>query len=320
MKTFYFILFIIIALAMPNLSKAQDEDCCEEDDKYGKEGEMTDAEWRQQFDELTARKKGLEENFKNFGKDITDLKALLNQKTNDANSSEKALYDALGMTKSSLEDFKKKFSETEKKILNRTGTPVDARKFYFDEIAASKAKCLPEYWTRYTTMKQKLEQWEKDSQVAVKEDKYTVVKGDCLWRIAGKKEIYNNPKYWPKIWEANEDGVISAPAHTPKKITNPNLIYPGQVLRIPTLTAEDLKKMSDNTYIMKNVKKIKEIEGNKTKSKKEQKKKKYKTKDIKKTDKTKKKTEIKKDATKEVKKDVKKDDKKEVKKDTKIKK
>lgn len=302
-KTFYFILAILFALAV-NISLAQDEDCCEEDDKYGKEGEITDAEWQQQMEELTARKKGLEENIKAYGTDIQDLKALLSQKISDANNAENELYLALGTTKAGLEDYKRKFSETEKKILNRTGTPADARKYYFNEIAASKAKCLPEYWQRYITMKQKLEQWEKESLVSVKEDKYTVVKGDCLWKIAGKKEIYSNPKYWPKIWEANEDGVISAPAHTPKKITNPNLIYPGQVLRIPTLTAEDLKKLTDNTYIMKNVKRIKEIEGNKTKSKKD--KKKYKTKDIKKVDKTKKKVDVKKD--------VKKDDKVKIKK------
>ncbi|MBI5403156.1 MAG: LysM peptidoglycan-binding domain-containing protein [Ignavibacteriae bacterium] len=154
-------------------------------------------------------------------------------------------------------------------------------------------------------MKQKLEQWEKESLIAVKEDKYTVVKGDCLWKIAGKKEIYSNPKYWPKIWEANEDGVISAPAHTPKKITNPNLIYPGQVIRIPTLTNEDLKKLVDNTYIMKNVRKIKELEGDKKKNQ-SQKKKKYKTKDIKKVDKTKNKGDVKKE--------VKKDDKIKIKK------
>jgi len=288
MKTFYFVIFIVFALTFQNFAFAQDEDCCEEDDKYGKGGEITDAEWQQQMDELTARKKALDENLSTYSKEIEGLKVNLNQKSNEIQTAENGFYSILGMNKTGLEDFKKKFDETEKKVLNRTGTPADARKFYFDEIAASKAKCLPIYWDRYVTMKQKLEQWEKESQIAVKEDKYTVVKGDCLWRIAGKKEIYGNPRYWPKIWEANEDGVISAPPSTPKKVTNPNLIYPGQVLRIPTLTDEDLKKMTDNKYINKNVKKIKELEG---KDKKVTNKKKNKAKEIKKIDKTKKKDE-----------------------------
>lgn len=45
---------------------------------------------------------------------------------------------------------------------------------------------------------------------------------DCLWNIAKKKSIFDNPFKWPKIYNANKD-----------KIKDPNLIYPGQVLTIP---------------------------------------------------------------------------------------
>ncbi len=55
---------------------------------------------------------------------------------------------------------------------------------------------------------------------------YTVVyrKGpkDCLWRIAGRH--YQNPRKWKKIYQANKD-----------RIKNPDLIYPGWVLKIPKL-------------------------------------------------------------------------------------
>lgn len=57
---------------------------------------------------------------------------------------------------------------------------------------------------------------------APKQDEtYTVKKGDCLWNIA--KEFYGNGSKYTKIYEANKD-----------KIRNPNLIYPGQVLTIPS--------------------------------------------------------------------------------------
>jgi nucleoid-associated protein YgaU len=45
---------------------------------------------------------------------------------------------------------------------------------------------------------------------------------DCLWKIAGYKKIYHNARMWPKIYRANKG-----------KIKNPDLIYPGQVFKIP---------------------------------------------------------------------------------------
>lgn len=45
---------------------------------------------------------------------------------------------------------------------------------------------------------------------------------DCLWNIAKKKTIFDNPFKWPSIYNANKD-----------KIKDPNLIYKGQVLTIP---------------------------------------------------------------------------------------
>lgn len=50
---------------------------------------------------------------------------------------------------------------------------------------------------------------------------YTVKKGDCLWAIA--KKFYGNGANYNKIFNSNRG-----------KIKNPNLIYPGQVLTIPS--------------------------------------------------------------------------------------
>ncbi len=51
---------------------------------------------------------------------------------------------------------------------------------------------------------------------------HIVVKGDCLWNIS--KFYYKNPFLWKKIYQANKD-----------KISNPNLIYPGQKFFIPDI-------------------------------------------------------------------------------------
>ena len=51
---------------------------------------------------------------------------------------------------------------------------------------------------------------------------YDVKKGESLWRIAGHKDVYNDPTKWQKIYQANKN-----------KIANPNIVYPGQRLVIP---------------------------------------------------------------------------------------
>jgi nucleoid-associated protein YgaU len=52
-------------------------------------------------------------------------------------------------------------------------------------------------------------------------DRYQVLAGDSLWNISGKPKIYNNPYQWPLIFKANR-----------RKISDPDLIQPGQILTI----------------------------------------------------------------------------------------
>ncbi len=52
---------------------------------------------------------------------------------------------------------------------------------------------------------------------------YTVMRGDSLWRISGKSEVYGNPYQWPLIYKANTD-----------KIQDADLIHPNQNLNITT--------------------------------------------------------------------------------------
>jgi nucleoid-associated protein YgaU len=58
---------------------------------------------------------------------------------------------------------------------------------------------------------------------------------DCLWNIAKKPKIYDNPFLWPKIWQGNRD-----------QIKNPDVIHPGQKLKIPPkadLTKEESRAL-----------------------------------------------------------------------------
>ena len=227
--------FSLVFLAKAPLF-AQDDD----DETNNQMEEMDEETWQKQMDDYNNQKTQLGTKLTDLGKDIDGLKASLADKEKAGKDCEDAKYAAVGTTKDGVADFRKKFNETKAKINGKTGTPADAHSAYFDEISKSKLRCLPEFADDYASMKKKLADWEN---VKAPEGVYTVVKGDCLWKISKMK--YNSPYFWPAIWDANKNGVVNAKDLKHKShqtIHNPNLIYPGQVLKIPVLTDAQKKE------------------------------------------------------------------------------
>jgi len=63
---------------------------------------------------------------------------------------------------------------------------------------------------------------EKGTKAGTKEKYYTVIRGDHLWKIAAKREHYNDGMKWMRIYSVNHD-----------QIRDPDLIFPKQVFSIP---------------------------------------------------------------------------------------
>ena len=57
---------------------------------------------------------------------------------------------------------------------------------------------------------------------AVQPERYAVQRGDTLWGISGREQIYHNPFMWPLIYKANS-----------QQIRDPDLIFPRQIFVIP---------------------------------------------------------------------------------------
>jgi len=64
---------------------------------------------------------------------------------------------------------------------------------------------------------------------------YEVRQGDNLWKIASQNLIYNDPYKWMEIFYANQD-----------KVGDPDLIFPGMVLKIPRYFEMMLSSFPDN--------------------------------------------------------------------------
>ena len=110
---------------------------------------------------------------------------------------------------------------------------VDDAKEGFDITVSIKLKQWRAYGTKTVVIKTPppskptakptatVQQPKRETTTAPKTTTYTVKSGDCLWNIA-KKYLGNGSRY-TEIYNLNKD-----------KIKNPNLIYVGQVLTLPS--------------------------------------------------------------------------------------
>jgi nucleoid-associated protein YgaU len=69
---------------------------------------------------------------------------------------------------------------------------------------------------------------------------YEVAKGDHLWGIASKPEVYEDPYMWPRIYRANRD-----------QINDPDLIYPKQMLTVPIAVGENQYLVTSGDFLSK---------------------------------------------------------------------
>jgi len=242
-KLLVFMMVFSLAVFAKSTVFAQDDD---DDDATSEE--MDSDTWQAQMDEYTAKKTDLTNQLATLTTEITQLKFGLQTRTDAAENAVNSVWAAVG-SKSQYEDYKAKFADAEKKIGACKGADdaaafeKDPFQYLTDAGINGRMKCLPEFWDRYNSLKKKIQACKE---MTPKIEGYTVVKGDCLSKIAGMTKIYGNTRLWPAIWDANKAGVVSAPPKVAKTIPNPNLIYPGQVLKIPAMTdaqkQEALKK------------------------------------------------------------------------------
>jgi nucleoid-associated protein YgaU len=193
---------------------------------FAQEKEMTKEEWEAEMTRLTGQKQALTSEIETLNKDIENLNTV---KAGLQNPEEciNELYALVGATKSDVDNFRNAVNELDGKIKRKEGPKAD-RQADLNALKMNKISALPEFFDKvHNKMQKALDEWIDAPPVI----SYKVVKGDCLWNIAKKKEHYGNGFAWPVIYKANRE-----------KIKNPDLIYPAQEFSIPPLTQEEKDK------------------------------------------------------------------------------
>lgn len=111
----------------------------------------------------------------------------------------------------------KKHSDSLKKMAS--DKPGDYNKGYFEAEADSKPETISDM---SCVIVEDVEEIEIITVLEPVYDYYVVKKGETLWDIAGRPEVYGNSSKWKLIFNANKD-----------KIKKPSLIKPGMKLKIP---------------------------------------------------------------------------------------
>ncbi len=199
--------------------------------------ELTKDEWQKQITSLTTSRNDLKNKLEGLQKEVANLqkqdgeKALALKQCQDEvaalHGKEEAPFiaklDAIDarineLTRLSNQDLwarKAELDTVQKWISNARKDPLSALKKFKDRLDSQQG--------RLDALKKNLEQIIASGQIMPIYTVGTWAKDrDCLWNIAKKPKIYNNPFLWPKIWQGNRD-----------QIKNPDVIHPGQKLKIP---------------------------------------------------------------------------------------
>lgn len=201
------------------------------------QGDICIAEWNVKVKELTEKYNKAAGEVSALEKSVADEIAAL-KKCRDE------IYSLIGATEQDVNNFRERLGRLEGKVREMEGKGVEeqvARRSeilgYQDElnkIRGEKIALLPEFFPKVVDIGDRITRL---LNVELPRPKgYTVgtwaQNRDCLWNISGKSEIYNDPFQWPKLWQGNTD-----------QIRNPDVIHPGQVLKVPPAGAKTSEEM-----------------------------------------------------------------------------
>ena len=223
MKITKVLLYLILVLALSSVSNVFAQSYNYEEMEMEEYNALLQ-EWQARLD--AAQKALAEEDAKiaDLNKEGDDVQAQIDGTWDE-------IYAALGSSRAEDEEFKKQIQALRSDVsallamspdeIYRRKDEIQGYKDRVAELRENNLALLSDNMAALDNIESMINQAEEKAK-PVQPDTYSVVRGDYLWKIAGKTDIYGDPYAWSRIYTSNRD-----------MIKDPDLIYPAQIFQIP---------------------------------------------------------------------------------------
>lgn len=156
------------------------------------------------------------------------------------------IYQILGTDEAGIKDYRSRLDALDRNIGSMSSLPgeeifkrkaeIDQFEAELNDLRANKISALTEFTNRIPRTENNIKRL-RSMAVVPYVMSYVVKKGDSLWKISGKKDIYNDPFKWTDIYKANKETISSWQrkynATLKEGQKEADLIYPEQEFTIP---------------------------------------------------------------------------------------
>ena len=225
----------LLVLASENISAQEQQMTCEEYMALGQEIVNREVAANTQIEELNAQLESLNMQIAQLDRANADLEAEILAVIGHSESEVMAFGRELDAIIAQLEGLMALAPEV---LIMRRGE-ITAIEAHVAELRQSNIAALPEMMDKLATIDQMLADLKARVAQPVVID-YKVMRGDNLWNISKKEQIYDDPYMWPRIYRENKG-----------QIKDPDLIYTNQVLAVPFGVAENQYLVTRGDFLFK---------------------------------------------------------------------
>ncbi len=210
---------------------------------------MTMDEYQAQLQQWQKREADAKAEIARLDQDIANLKQQIADTEKQTSSVWDEIYAMLGTDAAGVDAYRNQLNDLNGQVdglmalspeeLFKRRKEVDDLEKQLNELKQSKIYALTEMQDLVASIEGKITQLRSRMPKAIY-DEYTVMRGDYLWKISGKSDIYGDPYQWVRIYSYNRD-----------QIKNPDLIYPDQVFKIQREVGPDEYLVQRGDFLFK---------------------------------------------------------------------